>query len=120
MQYLKHKAKPTRVNYFQENLYKSNKWRKFRAAIIARRGGECASCGCTPEGRELHLDHIQPLTQGGDRWNSKNIQILCIRCHGRKTAAEVWGVGSNSSADQSDSASASEILFTDDLKLPFL
>ena len=120
MQYLRHKAKPKRVNYFQEKLYKSTAWRKFRAAIIARRGGECAQCGSTPEGKDLHLDHIQPLTQGGDRWNSKNIQILCRRCHGAKTAAEVWGVGSNRNTNAPDSASASEILFTDDLKLPFL
>ena len=120
MQYLKHKAKPTRVNYFQENLYKSNKWRKFRAAVIARRGGECASCGATPEGKDLHLDHIQPLTQGGDRWNTLNIQILCRQCHGSKTAAEVWGVGSKQYTKEPDSASALALLEENDLKLPFL
>jgi 5-methylcytosine-specific restriction protein A len=120
MQYLKHKSAPTRNDYKRETLYSDNKWRKFRLNVIRRRGGECAACGGTPEGKELHLDHIIPLAQGGERWDTSNIQILCRQCHGAKTAGEVWGVGSNLGADAAQSASASGKLDLDDLKLPFL
>ena len=120
MQYLKHKSAPTRNDYKRETLYSDNKWRKFRLNVIRRRGGECAKCGATPEGKELHLDHIVPLVQGGERWDTSNIQILCRRCHGIKTAGEVWGVGSNLDQDGARSASERIVLQNDEAKLPFL
>lgn len=34
------------------------------------------------------IDHIQPISQGGDPWDTKNLQGLCEICHNRKTAKE--------------------------------
>ena len=91
--YLKHRHARTRQSYRQEKLYSSKAWRRYRKAIISRRGGECVECGATPLDQHIHLDHIKPLVEGGEAFNEENIQILCRECHGRKTASEVWGVG---------------------------
>jgi len=92
--YLKHRHAPKRTTYRQEKLYATKRWRSYRKAIIARRGGECVTCGATPLDQHIHLDHIVPLVQGGEPYDENNIQLLCRECHGRKTAKEVWGVGS--------------------------
>lgn len=97
--YLKHRHARTRQSYRQEKLYSSKAWRRYRKAIISRRGGECVECGATPLDQHIHLDHIKPLVEGGEAFNEENIQILCRECHGRKTANEVWGVGSISKSD---------------------
>ena len=34
------------------------------------------------------IDHIQPISQGGDPWDRENLQGLCEKCHNRKTAIE--------------------------------
>jgi 5-methylcytosine-specific restriction enzyme A len=91
--YLKHRHARTRGYYHQEKLYKSTAWRKYRTAFLNRQGGKCESCGDTPPDHMLHLDHIKPLAQGGEPFNTKNLQILCVICHGKKTAKETWGGG---------------------------
>jgi 5-methylcytosine-specific restriction enzyme A len=93
--FLKHRHAPTRSSYRQEKLYSTAAWHRYRKAIISRRGGECTACGATPLDQHIHLDHIVPLVDGGEAFNELNIQILCRECHGRKTAKEVWGVGSH-------------------------
>jgi len=41
------------------------------------------------------VDHIQPVSQGGDFWDPKNHQPMCKSCHDRKTAEKDgrWGRG---------------------------
>ena len=91
--YLKPKhSKPKRGKYAQNPLYSSRRWRKYRKAIIERQGGMCVECGDTPPDHRLHVDHIRPLVDGGHPYDTLNLQILCIVCHGRKTAKEMgWG-----------------------------
>lgn len=36
----------------------------------------------------VHVDHIKPISQGGDPWDSANLQSLCHDCHNRKTAED--------------------------------
>ena len=58
-------------------------WRERRDAAKARYGD--------PErefGRSLHVDHIEPVADGGHPFDPGNLQTLCDRCHERKTAAE--------------------------------
>lgn len=31
------------------------------------------------------VDHIRPLSLGGDMWDRCNLQSLCASCHGKKT-----------------------------------
>lgn len=39
-------------------------------------------------GSELQVDHILPISHGGDGIGLKNIQVLCAGCHKRKTKEE--------------------------------
>jgi 5-methylcytosine-specific restriction endonuclease McrA len=38
--------------------------------------------------RELHVDHIEPIADGGHPFDLGNLQTLCSRCHHQKTAEE--------------------------------
>lgn len=35
------------------------------------------------------VDHIQAVSLGGDMWDKKNLQILCTRCHKKKTKTDM-------------------------------
>jgi hypothetical protein len=48
-----------------------------KLAVWARDKGICIKCG---RGRELHFDHIIPLSRGGSD-TAKNIQLLCRTCN---------------------------------------
>ena len=94
MKYLKSKVAPKRTDYYQNKVYKTAKWRKFRLALLAEQGGYCVQCGNTYPDSELHVDHIKRLSDGGSLYALSNLQILCVRCHGAKTYAEtIGGVG---------------------------
>lgn len=93
--YLKPRHAPKRQSYRMEKLYSTPRWRKYRKALIMRRGGECVACGATPLDQHIHVDHIKPLADGGEPYDENNLQLLCRECHGKKTAKEVWGVGSH-------------------------
>lgn len=43
--------------------------------------------GCNT-GHIWHVDHINPLFKGGKGVGLENIQVLCVRCHKMKSAAE--------------------------------
>lgn len=57
--------------------------------------------------REIHVDHIKPIAQGGEIYDETNLQLLCIQCHGKKTAQERgWGRILNEKAGNSTAASS--------------
>lgn len=39
----------------------------------------------------LHVDHIVPITQGGEMLHGDNLQALCLPCHSKKTSADEGG-----------------------------
>ena len=49
---------------------------KVRAIVWNRDGGRCVICGST---RDLHFDHIIPVSKGGRSDDAKNVQLLCSR-----------------------------------------
>lgn len=61
-----------------------------RLVIFFKNGGNCSGCGV---GRRFdktddwHIDHTLPVYKGG-KTNFHNLQMLCVDCHSRKTAAE--------------------------------
>jgi 5-methylcytosine-specific restriction protein A len=84
------------------NLYKSTRWVHLRSAFLARHpfcgdrnpvAPETNDSACRASGvvaRANTVDHIQ--RHGGDptlMFRIDNLQSLCGRCHGRKTAKEV-------------------------------
>ena len=81
------------------NLTPSNaRFRRERHAYLATH----AVCNmCRREAASI-LDHITPH-RGVPAlfWNQRNWQGLCVRCHGIKTAREVWGRGNAPASDSS-------------------
>jgi 5-methylcytosine-specific restriction endonuclease McrA len=67
-----------------------------RKKVLAR-DPICRLCDCR---LSEQVDHIIPLSQGGDEWDLENLQGVCGRCHGTKSARESavarehWGDGS--------------------------
>jgi len=74
------------------HFYSSPEWRSFRASYLKRPGNSrCSVCG--REDRTLHLDHVKPIrTAWEQRFDPRNIRLLCVRCHSRGHAkrGERW------------------------------
>lgn len=76
-----------------ESFYQSREWQStvadYRAAMVRRAGRvHCERCGAGGAGVRLFLDHVVERKDGGDDHDPANLQMLCGRCHGRKTQAE--------------------------------
>jgi len=79
--------------YFLRGAFSGN-----REKVIIRDGEKCVQCGFTRAqskaefGFDLAVDHIEGLGRwdslGGRRNNVENLQTLCCRCHGKKTAMQ--------------------------------
>ena len=62
------------------------RWERLRLEILARDGYRCRSCG---RAGRLEVDHITPISKGGDPWDPGNLQVLCRSpCHMAKSRAE--------------------------------
>ena len=55
----------------------------------------CKACGHKKVGDALQVDHIVPLSKGGTD-TLKNLQVLCIPCHSKKTSSEFGRPATNS------------------------
>ena len=63
-------------------------WMAIRRAVMLRDKYTCAACGAVRS--DHHVDHINPLEQGGSN-EMENLQLLCSgsgRCHDTKTRGE--------------------------------
>ena len=49
---------------------------------------KCKACGCDGVNNTLHIDHVVALANGGTN-DMKNLQLLCVECHERKTKDEL-------------------------------
>lgn len=58
-------------------------WNSIKDKILSERGFKCEKCGLKTD--YLELDHKIALMNGGDMWNKKNLQLLCKKCHNKKT-----------------------------------
>src|SRR5690348_2555147 len=56
-----------------------------RRALIERDGYQCKKCGRKVL---LTIDHVLSIHKGGPVMDLNNMQLLCMLCHARKTAAE--------------------------------
>jgi 5-methylcytosine-specific restriction protein A len=66
-------------------------WQKLRAWFLASNPicVHCQQAGILTAA--VHVDHIQPINQGGARLDQANLQALCAGCHSRKTMREMRG-----------------------------
>lgn len=60
----------------------------WRQAVLTKCNWQCVDCGRVAHGREMHADHVVPISQGGARYDVANGAARCVRCHGRKTVAD--------------------------------
>lgn len=68
--------------------YNSRVWRKTRALWLEKQPmcKHCERNGLTTAANVV--DHILPISQGGDKLNDRNFQSLCKKCHDKKSASE--------------------------------
>ena len=74
-----------RTNITARRLYKTARWKKIRAIVLAR-SPLCILCR-RDAAREV--DHKVRVENGGAMWDLENLQATCTPCHSRKTASEV-------------------------------
>lgn len=66
----------------RQSMYQTKRWKALRIKVIAR-DKWCQACEMQPA---TVADHIVARKDGGADWRLSNLQGLCSRCHGRKTA----------------------------------
>lgn len=59
--------------------------RRQKEGFYAKQSGFCASCDASFKIVELEVDHIVPLSQGGNNRDS-NFQLLCKVCNRKKSS----------------------------------
>lgn len=71
-------------------LYKTKRWRKLREWFLLE-NYECKECRRYGKyAPATVVDHIKPVTMGGEFWDEGNLQPLCSYCHNSKSARERW------------------------------
>ena len=63
---------------------KGSRWEATALQVRERDDYTCQKCG--EWGNEV--DHIKAIRHGGAMWDGDNLQVLCSRCHIRKTDSE--------------------------------
>lgn len=85
-----YKPRKTQHNWLknQEDLkfYNTQAWRKLSLAYKMKHP-VCEVDECTQS--SYYTDHIVPVADGGDKWNTDNFQALCKSCNGSKTAKQI-------------------------------
>jgi 5-methylcytosine-specific restriction protein A len=81
-------AKVPQIEKRAAPFYLSPQWRALLASILKQRGRSCEAVDCLdPRASGVRYgDHIRELSDGGAPLDADNIQVLCARCHGKKTA----------------------------------
>jgi 5-methylcytosine-specific restriction endonuclease McrA len=62
-------------------------WDAARVVVMRRDRYTCRSCGKRGRKRELEVDHILEIAEGGPSLDYDNLQTLCRPCHREKTVA---------------------------------
>lgn len=67
-------------------------WRRTRGRYLQLHP-TCESCSSSTA---TEVDHIIPMSSGGDKHSHSNLQALCKSCHSRKTTTADGGFGRRS------------------------
>lgn len=71
---------------YSKRVTATRRWQVLRHQILERDGWQCQCCG---ERRKLEVDHVKPVrTHPELSFDPRNLQVLCGRCHSRKTRIE--------------------------------
>ena len=70
----------------KEAFFKGREWRRLRFQVLVTYGVRCMCCGATPHNRQMHVDHIKPISKHWDlRLDPNNLQVLCDVCNEGKS-----------------------------------
>ncbi len=69
----------------------AHSWFWIRKAVLKRDKYRCSICGQKFRKKQLHVDHIIPVGEGGQLLDKKNLRTLCKECHKAKTNLDKWG-----------------------------
>lgn len=61
-------------------------WSRVRRVIYERDGHICMKCGKGVKIDHFHVDHIIPISKGGDEWELSNLELSCPECNLKKGA----------------------------------
>jgi len=61
-----------------------------REAVLKKTNGRCAYCGCELEYKQMQIDHISPISVGGDN-SFENLFASCQPCNHRKGTFSLEG-----------------------------
>jgi 5-methylcytosine-specific restriction protein A len=78
------RERSTRRREATKGIFKRKRWQATRRAVLARD----PLCKVCDQQLSEEVDHITPLSQGGDPWALDNLQGICGPCHWAKTALE--------------------------------
>jgi len=70
--------------------YRQARWGKLRTSILS---AEPLCRHCKAKGdltAATEVDHIVPVKQGGEIYDTDNLQPLCGKCHARKSTKDKW------------------------------
>lgn len=77
-----------RANEDVRRRYRTARWERLRQRVLERDGHLCQEClrnGIVRQGKEI--DHVRKAMDDLSQfWQAENLQTLCKRCHGQKTA----------------------------------
>ena len=72
--------------------YCSAAHKAWRQAVLNRCHWQCVDCGRVAYGRDMHADHVQPVSVAPERrYDVRNGAARCVSCHARKTTDERRG-----------------------------
>ena len=69
-----------------DEFFMKTDWQKVRKVIYDRDGGVCQKCGKEVPLWDYHVDHIIPISKGGDEWELTNLELSCPTCNLKKGA----------------------------------
>lgn len=75
-------------------IYGTRRWQRVRANQLNREPTcrMCRELGMNIARPAVDVDHIKPISRGGDAWNPANLQSLCHQHHSQKTALDKQGI----------------------------
>lgn len=67
-------------------------WNHVRQVVYVRDGGVCMKCGKKVDKDNFHVDHIIPISAGGDEWDLANLELSCPECNLKKGSKIEGGI----------------------------
>lgn len=95
MRLIKNRRTPEKRNKTTDSRYNTYRWKQTRLRVLLRDNYlcECETCKASKVPRLALkkggvVDHIKPVSQGGDFWDENNMRAMNKHCHAIKSQSE--------------------------------